>query len=54
MDNLIKEAPKAIPVAADNHTGCLALFQQGQVAAITGDDTVLAGSGSAGSVRGGA
>jgi polar amino acid transport system substrate-binding protein len=43
MDNLIKEAPKAIPVAADNHTGCLALFQQGQVAAITGDDTVLAG-----------
>jgi polar amino acid transport system substrate-binding protein len=43
MDNLIKKAPKAIPVAADNHTGCLALFQQGQVAAITGDDTVLAG-----------
>ena len=43
MDNLIKEAPKAIPVGADNHTGCLALFQQGQVAAITGDDTVLAG-----------
>jgi polar amino acid transport system substrate-binding protein len=43
MDNLIKEAPKAIPVPADNHTGCLALFQQGQVAAITGDDTVLAG-----------
>jgi polar amino acid transport system substrate-binding protein len=36
-------APKAIPVAADNHTGCLALFQQGEVAAITGDDTVLAG-----------
>jgi polar amino acid transport system substrate-binding protein len=43
MDNLIKEAPKAIPVAADNHTGCLALFQQGKVSAITGDDTVLAG-----------
>jgi polar amino acid transport system substrate-binding protein len=43
MDNLIKEAPKAIPVAADNHTGCLTLFQQGEVAAITGDDTVLAG-----------
>jgi polar amino acid transport system substrate-binding protein len=43
MDNLIKEAPKAIPVGADNHTGCLALFQQGEVAAITGDDTVLAG-----------
>ena len=43
MDNLIKAAPKAIPVGADNHTGCLALFQQGEVAAITGDDTVLAG-----------
>jgi polar amino acid transport system substrate-binding protein len=43
MDTLIKAAPKAIPVAADNHTGCLALFQQGEVAAITGDDTVLAG-----------
>jgi polar amino acid transport system substrate-binding protein len=43
MDNLIKEAPKAIPVAADTHTGCLVLFQEGDVAAITGDDTVLAG-----------
>ncbi len=43
MDNLIKLAPKAIPVAADSHTGCLVLFQQGDVAAITGDDTVLAG-----------
>jgi polar amino acid transport system substrate-binding protein len=43
MDNLIKEAPKAIPVGADTHTGCLVLFQQGEVAAITGDDTVLAG-----------
>jgi len=43
MDNLIKEAPKAIPVGADTHTGCLALFQEGKVAAITGDDTVLAG-----------
>ena len=28
---------------ADNHTGCLVLFQQSEVAAITGDDTVLAG-----------
>lgn len=43
MENLVKLAPKAIPVGADSHTGCLALFQQGQVAAITGDDTVLAG-----------
>jgi polar amino acid transport system substrate-binding protein len=43
MDNLIRRAPKAIAVGADTHTGCLALFQQGAVAAITGDDTVLAG-----------
>ncbi|HEY5821234.1 MAG TPA: glutamate ABC transporter substrate-binding protein [Propionibacteriaceae bacterium] len=43
MDNLIKLAPDAIAVGADTHTGCLALFQQGQVEAITGDDTVLAG-----------
>lgn len=28
---------------ASNHTGCLVKFQQGQVDAITGDDTVLAG-----------
>ena len=43
MDNLIRRAPKAIAVGADTHTGCLAMFQQGAVAAITGDDTVLAG-----------
>jgi polar amino acid transport system substrate-binding protein len=43
MDNLVRLAPKAIAVGADNHTGCLAMFQQGAVAAITGDDTVLAG-----------
>jgi polar amino acid transport system substrate-binding protein len=34
-------AVKAVP--ADTHTGCLVQFQQGQVDAITGDDTVLAG-----------
>ncbi|HET7474934.1 MAG TPA: glutamate ABC transporter substrate-binding protein [Dermatophilaceae bacterium] len=32
-----------IPVAAATHTGCLVLLQQGQIDAITGDDTVLAG-----------
>jgi polar amino acid transport system substrate-binding protein len=31
------------PVGADTHTGCLVLFQEGSVDAITGDDTVLAG-----------
>ena len=43
MTNLVAKAPEAIAVGADNHTGCLVLFQQGDVAAITGDDTVLAG-----------
>src|ERR671916_2410784 len=43
LENLKKLAPDAVPVEADNHTGCLLLFQQGEVAAITGDDTVLAG-----------
>jgi polar amino acid transport system substrate-binding protein len=32
-----------VPVPSDSHTGCLVLFQQGRVDAITGDDTVLAG-----------
>lgn len=30
-------------VGADTHTGCLVLFQEGEVDAVTGDDTVLAG-----------
>lgn len=43
MDNLIRLAPAAEAVGARNHTGCLVLFQRGDVDAITGDDTVLAG-----------
>ncbi|SEQ70031.1 glutamate ABC transporter substrate-binding protein [Microlunatus flavus] len=43
MDNLVRLEPKAVAVGSDSHTGCLVLFQQGQVDAITGDDTVLAG-----------
>ena len=43
LETLKKLAPEAVPVEADNHTGCLVLFQQSEVAAITGDDTVLAG-----------
>ena len=42
MDKL-RTFPGLIPVAADTHTGCLVLFQQGKVDAITGDDTILAG-----------
>ncbi|WP_347354002.1 glutamate ABC transporter substrate-binding protein [Intrasporangium sp.] len=42
MANL-KKVNGPVPVAAATHTGCLALFQQGKVEAITGDDIVLAG-----------
>lgn len=43
LANLVALAPEAEPVGAVNHTGCLVLFQRGEVDAITGDDTVLAG-----------
>lgn len=43
IDNIKAKQPKAISVEAPNHTGCLVKFQQGDVDAITGDDTVLAG-----------
>ncbi|WP_425309136.1 glutamate ABC transporter substrate-binding protein [Ammonicoccus fulvus] len=36
-------APEAIAVPSDSHTGCLVLFREGRVDAVTGDDTVLAG-----------
>ena len=42
MDKL-KTFSGLIPVGSDTHTGCLVLFQQGKVDAITGDDTILAG-----------
>lgn len=40
---LRSELPEAIPVGSNTHTECLILFQRGEVDAITGDDTVLAG-----------
>lgn len=43
IDNITRIQPEANPVAAANHTGCLTMFQNGEVDAITGDDTVLAG-----------
>lgn len=39
----LEEFPDVEPVAAPTHSQCLALFQQGRVDAITGDDTILAG-----------
>jgi len=43
IDNIQALAPNAIPVTADNDTGCLIKFQNGETDAITTDDTVLAG-----------
>ncbi|WP_182526117.1 glutamate ABC transporter substrate-binding protein [Nocardioides dongkuii] len=43
ITNIVTRVPDAVPVAATNHTGCLVKFQDGEVDAITGDDTVLAG-----------
>jgi len=39
----VKATPGVVPVGSATHTGCLVLFQQGDVDAIAGDDTVLAG-----------
>lgn len=41
LSDFVSKGVVAVP--ADTHTGCLALFQQAKVDAITGDDTVLAG-----------
>lgn len=41
--NRLSDYPEVEAVAAPTHSQCLALFQQGQVDAITGDDTILAG-----------
>ncbi len=39
----LDDFPDVVAVAGTTHTDCLAKFQQGEVDAITGDDTVLAG-----------
>ncbi|PWN00928.1 transporter substrate-binding protein [Nocardioides silvaticus] len=43
LDNIKEAEEEAIIEPAANHTGCLVKFQRGEVDAITGDDTVLAG-----------
>lgn len=43
LDNITDAEPKAEIVTASTHTGCLVKLQNGDVDAITGDDTVLAG-----------
>lgn len=39
----LKAWPGIVPVAVDIHSDCLALWQEGRVEAITGDDAILAG-----------
>ena len=43
LTRLQENYPGVTAVSAPTHTGCLVLFQQGKVDAITGDDTILAG-----------
>lgn len=43
LANFAEAQPDATLVPAANHTGCLIKLQRGEVDAITGDDTVLAG-----------
>jgi len=43
LDNIQTAEPEVLVEPAVNHTGCLVKFQRGEVDAITGDDTVLAG-----------
>lgn len=43
LDRIAELQPEAELVPASTHTGCLIKFQRGEVDAITGDDTVLAG-----------
>lgn len=43
LKNIAASTPKPIPVAVDDWSDCLVLLQQGQVAAVSTDDTILAG-----------
>lgn len=43
LENITRLEPEAEVAPADTHTECLVRFQEGEVDAITGDDTVLAG-----------
>ncbi|WP_028851804.1 glutamate ABC transporter substrate-binding protein [Thermocrispum municipale] len=43
LRNIAQSPAKPIPVAVDNWSDCLVMMQQGQVEAISTDDTILAG-----------
>ncbi|WP_026455018.1 glutamate ABC transporter substrate-binding protein [Saccharomonospora iraqiensis] len=43
LRNIAESRPRPVPVAVDDWSDCLVLLQQGQVAAVSTDDTILAG-----------
>jgi polar amino acid transport system substrate-binding protein len=43
LENIVKLAPKAIPVGVAQRTDCLVALQQGTVDAVTSDDAILLG-----------
>ncbi|EID54588.1 glutamate ABC transporter substrate-binding protein [Saccharomonospora xinjiangensis] len=43
LKNIANSTPRPVPVAVDDWSDCLVLLQQGQVAAVSTDDTILAG-----------
>lgn len=43
LENIASSEPRPIPVAVDDWSDCLVLLQQGHVAAVSTDDTILAG-----------
>lgn len=43
LKNVVAEQPDVVPVAVPDWTDCLVMLQQGQVDAVTTDDTLLAG-----------
>lgn len=43
LENIANSEPKPIPVSVDDWSDCLVMLQQGQVDAVSTDDTILAG-----------
>ncbi|EHR53367.1 periplasmic component of amino acid ABC-type transporter/signal transduction system [Saccharomonospora marina XMU15] len=43
LENIANSEPKPVPVSVDDWSDCLVMLQQGQVDAVSTDDTILAG-----------
>ncbi|ASR38525.1 ABC transporter substrate-binding protein [Prauserella marina] len=43
LPNVVQAAPEALPISVDDWSDCLVMLQQGQVEAVSTDDTILAG-----------